>query len=389
MPDQAVYIVDAQRSGQAPVGGVLGHCRAEDLLGQLAQRILLKNEIHSGLLSDFIVGCAVQQGEQGLNLARQAALLNGWDKVPGLTLNRMECSGLESILWAQRRLIDEGGWVLAGACEKMSVSGSTAIRRSPHPRLVTERLQALEPALFSAARLQKEMGLERKSLDEFVLESHRRAVHAQDSDFLDTELLSLEWQEKVWKDSVWSEISSSLGSDECPREDLTLEQLQALGSALGQDSILTAAHLAPPCDGSALCLMASKKAMDSSGKSPLGRVCAWATIASEPWRRGFDCQAVADLALKKAGLSAKNIDLVQVSESTAVTALAFSQSWSGDVQSINVNGGMLAYGNSMAVSGVSMLVSVLHELRRRKARYGLIIQDSSGGQHTAILVEAL
>ena len=389
MPNAPVYIVDARRSGQAPAGGVLSHCRAEELLAQVAQQILAQNQLSSEALIDWAVGCAVQQDEQGMNLARQAALWLNWNQVPGMTLNRMECSGLEAVLWGQHRLTGESGWLLAGGCEKMSVSGSSSVRRFPHPKLMAQCPQVTEPALLSASRLQKALKISREALDQAVIESHRRAVIAQDSDYLAREILRINWKEKVWRESGWSEIESSLGSDEGPREDLTHEHLSSLESALGTQGILTAAHLAPPSDGAALCLMASEDMLKKSSRQPLGKIVAWALNTGAPWERGSSLANLAEKAVKKAGLQAKNIQLVQVSETTSVTALAFGLQWSGDPKCINVNGGSLAFGNSMAASGVCSLVSMLHELRRRKARHGLVLQDASGGQHLALVIEAL
>ena len=135
--------------------------------------------------------------------------------------------------------------------------------------------------------------------------------------------------------------------------------------------------------------MASEDMLKKSSQRPLGRICAWALSAVDPAQRGSDLVSVAEKAVRKAGLKPQQINLVQVSETTSVTALAFSLLWSGDPESINVNGGSLAFGNAMATSGVAAIVSTLHELRRRKAKYGLVIQDASGGQHQALVVEAL
>lgn len=383
---EPIHVIDAVRSGFAPTGGALRELRLEDLLLQLTKGMMSRKGIAIEQVVDFVLGCAIQEDEQGMNLARQTMLLLN-PEVSGVTLSRMESSGFDALEYAGYLCQRKKGFLLAGACEKMSISGSSVAGRANHPDLVRANDGRLAPTLISASQFCQRFGWEREMLDKIVLDQHTKAVSAQDGGRFDRELVKLEWSERSLGASGLEDLNCSLGSDENPREDFSLDVLAKCSRISPISEVLSSAHVATPSDGGAMFLLGSEEV--AKGHTSLGRILAIRHFTHSSIKRGLDLSFFGDQVLKEFNLSADDMDLVQTCDATVVSAMLFKERWQGRPDVLNVDGGLLSLGNAMSAGGMGLLVHMFHELRRRSGRYGLLVQDGTLGQSSVVLIEVL
>jgi acetyl-CoA acyltransferase len=381
-----IYVIDAVRSGFAPAGGALTQLRLEDLLLQLTVSMIDRRGISAEQIADFVLGCAIQEDEQGMNLARQAMLLMS-SNILGVTLSRMELSGFDALQYAGYLCQRESGFLLAGACEKMAISGASVAGRANHPDLVKANDGRLAPTLISASDFCQRFGWKRTELDDLVLDQHAKAVKAQDEGFFDPELVELKWSERSIVANKLEDLNCSLGSDENPREDLSMETLAACARISPRSEVLSSSHVGTPSDGGVMFLLGSEQTV--KGHEPLGKILAIRHFSHSPTKRGLDLCFFAEQVIKEFGLRVDDMDLVQTCDATVVSAMLFRERWQGRSDIFNVDGGLLALGNAMSAGGMGLLAHMFYSLRRRTGRYGLLVQDGTLGQSSVVLVEAL
>jgi acetyl-CoA acyltransferase len=380
-----IYVIDAVRSGFAPAGGVLSQLRLEDLLVQLATSVMKRQGVVVDQIADFVLGCAIQEDEQGMNLARQAMLLMN-SSILGVTMSRMELSGYDALQYAGYLCDRENKFLLAGACEKMAISGASVAGRANHPEIVKANDGRLTPTLVSASDFCQYFGWQKKSLDQIVLDQHLKAAKAQDEDRFNAELVPLNWSERSVVGSQLENLSYSFGSDENPREDITLESLASSPRISPIAKILSSAHVANPSDGGAVFLLGSEQL--AKDHQSLGKILGIRHFAHSSHKRGLDLCFFGEQVLKEFDLSIDDLDLVQTCDATVVSAMLFMERWQGRADVLNVDGGLISLGNAMSAGGMGLLVHLFHELHRREGRYGLLVQDGTLGQSSVVLIEA-
>jgi 3-oxoadipyl-CoA thiolase len=393
--EQAV-IVDALRTPIGRYAGALAGQRPDDLAALVVGAAVERNQLEGSSIDDVFLGAANQAGEDNRNVARMAVLLAGLPvEVPGATVNRLCGSGLQAVISAVREIETGNGEVfLAGGVESMTRAPfvlpkpGRGFERGPqtlfdsalgwrmvNPHMPAEHTISLgQTAEVVARRLQ----ITRQEQDRFALESHRRAVAAQDACHFQRELVPVPLRG-----------AEAMRSDEGPRRDTTLEKLAALEPAFEPQGTVTAGNSSPLNDGAACLLLTSAARARALGKRPLARVLAAASAGVEPAAMGLGPIPASRKALARAGLKAADLDVVEINEAFAAQAIACVRGLELDPARVNPNGGAIALGHPLGASGARILTTLVHELHRRQGRYGLATMCIGVGQGIALVVESL
>jgi len=402
-PRDAV-IVDALRTPVGKLRGALSSVRPDDLAAY-ALRSLLERVGHGvgEQLDEVILGCANQAGEDNRNVARMAVLLAGLpDRVPGVTVNRLCASGLEAAAQAARMIkTGEAELVAAGGVESMTrapwvvakpadgyAGGSlqtwdTSLGwRFPNPRMA-ERIP-LESMGDTAENVATHYKISRQAQDEFALRSHRRAVGAAESGALVAELIPVPLVELS---AEKRKIDRAVERDEGPRPDTSLEKLAALRPVFREGGTVTAGNSSSLNDGAAALLVASGAKARELGLTPMARIVAAAAAGVDPREMGMGPVPATRKVLARAGLSVGDLELVELNEAFAAQVLAVLQELQLDPDRVNVDGGAIAIGHPLGMSGARLLTHLVHALRARGGRYGLATLCVGVGQGQAALFE--
>jgi acetyl-CoA acyltransferase len=386
-------IVSAARTAVGKSGrGALAGTRPDDMA---AAAIKAAVERAPGLdprqIEDVILGCAMPEAEQGLNMARAALLRAGLPvEVPGQTVNRFCSSGLQTIaLAAQQIMTGMGDVIVAGGAESMSMVPMTGHHYAPNPDLAE-----LTPDLYlgmglTAENVAKQYGVSREDQDAFALRSHERAIAAIDSGAFKEQIVPLE-VERVWFEGGRSKrASATFDTDEGPRRDTSAAALAKLKPVFAASGTVTAGNSSQTSDGAAMVVVMSREKADALGLKPLARFVSFAVGGVPPEIMGIGPVAAVPKALKLAGLSLDQIDLIELNEAFAAQALAVIRALEMDEDKVNVNGGAIALGHPLGCSGAKLTVQILHELARRGGRYGMVTMCVGGGQGAAGIFERL
>ncbi len=395
-------IVDAIRTPVGKYGGVLKDVRPDDLTGFLLQSLIARTGVDPVLLEDVFWGCANQAGEDNRNVARMGVLLAGLPySVPATTVNRLCGSSLEAINQATRA-IWSGDYevVIAGGVESMTrapyamsknVSGQTLFGnttaydtalgwRFPNPAL--ERIIPLESMGETAENVASMYTISREEQDLFALRSHQLAVQAHNEGRWSKEIVPVTIPQKKGDSLVVSR-------DEGPRSDTSLEKLSKLQPAFRKGGSVTAGNSSSLNDGAAALLIMSEKKAKELGHTPLARLVATGIAGVDPRCMGIGPVPATEMALKKAGLTIGQIDMMELNEAFAAQALACIRELGIHPDKVNVNGGAIALGHPLGCSGARIMTSLVHEMKRRKARYGVATMCIGVGQGITTLVEGL
>jgi acetyl-CoA acyltransferase len=332
------------------------------------------------VLDDVIFGCAMPEAEQGLNVARIAALRAG---VPvtasAATVNRFCASGIESIAIAADRIAAGGARaVLAGGTESMSLIPMGGHKIAPNPKLVADYPDVYLSTGLVAENHAREAAISRQAQDEFALESHQRAVAAIDARRFADETISIRTSD-----------GTDFAVDEGPRRDTSLEALASLKPAFHATGSVTAGNSSQTSDGAAAVIVMDEAYAQDLGLRPLARFLGYATAGVEPERFGIGPVPAVRKLLARLSIPLDRIDLVELNEAFAVQVLACLQELPIDRARLNVNGGAIALGHPLGCSGARLTTTLLHEMRRRGAQYGLVTLCVGGGMGAAALFEAL
>lgn len=397
-----IYIADACRTPVGRLGGVLAHVRPDDLAAMAIRGLMERNPgLDPGAVSDVVWGAANQAGEDNRNVGRMAALLAGLgDSVPGVTVNRLCGSGLQAVLSAGQALA--AGWgdvMVAGGSESMSRAPIVVAKADrPFPtgapevadtslgwRLVNPAMRRLHGCLAmgeTAEEVADRWKIGREPQDEFALRSHERAVAAARGGRFRDEIVAVEAPVDHRRRST-----VAVESDEGPRPDTSIDALAALRPVFREGGTVTAGNSSPLNDGAAAVLVATRTGLERHGLEPMARIVSSAAAGVEPDIMGIGPVPASILALKRAGIDVDGLDLVELNEAFAAQALAVIGELGLDPERVNVNGGAIALGHPLGASGAKILTTIVHELRRRGGRYGLVTMCIGVGQGIAAVVE--
>lgn len=382
-------IVAALRTavGKAP-RGTLRTTRPDDMAAEVIRALLERNpQIDPASIDDVILGCAAPEAESGMNVARIASLRAGLpDSVPAVTVNRFCSSGSQTIAQAAERIMaGMADAIIAGGTESMSlVRGNGRIR--PNPYLVEHRPDTFLSMGLTAENVARKYGVSREDADAFSYRSHQRALAAQQAGhFADDGIVPLE-VELVEESST---KRFTFDTDEGPRADTTVEALAKLKPAFHAKGVVTAGNSSQTSDGAAAVVVMSRARAEELGLKPLARFISYAVGGVPPEIMGMGPVVAVPKALKRAGLSLDDIDLIELNEAFAGQALAVMRELGMDQEKVNVNGGAVALGHPLGASGAKLTVQILGEMRRRGSRYGLVTMCVGGGQGAATILENL
>ena len=339
-------------------------------------------------VDDVIIGCAMPEGAQGLNMARLLALAAGLpDSVPAVTVNRFCSSGLQSIAQASERIIAGGADVIiAGGVESMSAVPMRGFHIAPDPALMARVPEAYMNMGLTAERVAAQYGVTRSAQDEFALRSQQRAAAALDGGKFRDEIVAVALDQSGGADGV---PAGKLEVDEHPRRDTTLSGLAALRPAFKQGGTVTAGNSSPLSDGAAAVLVMERSVAEAHGMRPLLRFVSFAVAGVPPELMGIGPVKAVPKALARAGLTIADMDLIELNEAFAAQAIAVSHQLQLPADKLNVNGGAIALGHPLGCTGTKLTVQLLYELQRRRARYGLVTMCIGGGQGAAGIFECL
>jgi acetyl-CoA acyltransferase len=389
-----VFIVSAARTpvGKAP-SGKLRAVRPDDLAALCLKEVLQRAPaVTADQVDDVVLGCAMPEGVQGMNIARIASQRAGLpDTVPGVTVNRFCASGLEAIaIGAQRILSGMADVVIAGGTESMSQVPMGGFRMAPNPCLVEQMPDAYLAMGLTAENVSTKFGVSREDQDRFAYDSHQKAIAALDGGKFKSQCASVPVREVTLDGDGRKQINEfAFEADEGPRRDTSPEKLATLKPAFHPRGTVTAGNASQRSDGAAAVLLVSGETVKALGLKPLARFVTYAVGGVAPGIMGIGPVAAIPKALQQAGLKLDAVDLIELNEAFAAQALAVMRELGLATDRVNVNGGAIALGHPLGATGAKLTVSILDELRRRKARHGLVTMCIGGGMGAAGIFEAI
>ncbi len=393
MPEAVLVSAVRTPVGRAPKGA-LSTSRPDDLAATALNAALEKvPALDRAEVEDVILGCAQQEGEQGWNMARMTALRAQLPvDVPGMTVNRLCASGLEAIAQADMRIrTGTQRVVIAGGAETMSLLPMGGLKPRPNPWLAENYPAALLTMGLTAERVAKHYNISREDQDAFALGSHRKALAAQAAGRYSEELVPI----KVCNSAPGAKAGkptmseSVFSADEGPRSDTTAAALAALKPVFHAQGTVTAGNSSQTSDGAAATVLMELSRAQELGIKPLARLVAYAVAGCLPEEMGIGPLYAVPKALKKAGLTLNDIELIEFNEAFASQALAVIRELGFDPEKTNVNGGAIALGHPLGCTGAKLTATLLQEMKRRKARYGMVTMCVGGGQGAAGIFELL
>jgi acetyl-CoA acyltransferase len=344
------------------------------------------------MIEDVILGCAMPEAEQGMNVARQASWLAGIPKeAAAVTVNRFCSSGLQAIAFAAERII--AGWgdcVVAGGTETMSMIPMGGHKIVPNPTLVDTWPDYFLNMGLTAENLARKYSISREEADQFSFKSHEKAINAIKAGRFKDEIVPLKVK-TVELDSNGKRIVNEtvFEIDEGPRSDTSPEALAKLRPAFHARGTVTAGNSSQTSDGAAAAIVMSSEKAKELGLKPKARLVSFATAGVSPDYMGIGPVAAVPKALKIAGLKLDDIDLIELNEAFAAQALAVVRELGIDQEKLNVNGGAVALGHPLGCTGAKLTATLLHEMERRGARYGMVTMCVGGGMGAAGIFELL
>ena len=394
-------IVEALRTPMGRHGGILKDVRTDDLGAYIIAKLIDKTGINKEEIEDVYFGCTNQAGEDSRNVARNASLLAGLPyTIPGATVNRLCGSGLEAINQAGRAIqTDHGDVFVAGGVESMTrgpwvmAKPSNAFQRGdvtlydsslgwrfPNRRMA--ELYSLINNGETAENVAEKYHVHRQEQDEFALGSHLKAVKAHEEGRLKDEMVPFEIAQRKGSPLVYDK-------DEGPRADTSLEKLGALQPAFKKGGTVTAGNSSPISDGAAALLLTTPQRAEQLKLKPMVRIIASAAAGVHPNYMGIGPIPATQKALKRAGLTIDQIDLVELNEAFASQVIACIRELGINPEKLNVNGGAIALGHPLGCSGARLMTTLIHEMKRRGSRYGLATMCIGVGQGIATVVESV
>lgn len=391
---QEAFVVSAVRTavGKAPKG-TLRSTRPDDL-GAIAVRGALDRvpELDQKLVEDVIIGCAMPEAEQGMNMARVISLRAQLPvEAAAMTINRYCASGLQSIALAAERIRSGSADVIvAGGAESMSFVPFGGNKIAVNPWLVDNYPGSYMSMGLTAERVAKHYGISREESDQFALASHQKALAAIQAGKFQDEIVPVPVTTSVPNGAGKPlQKQSNFAVDEGPRADTSYEALSRLRPVFHANGIVTAGNSSQTSDGAAAAVIVSEQRVNSLGLKPLARFVSFAYSGCMPEEMGVGPVYAVPKALKMAGLTMDQIDVIELNEAFAAQSLAVIKVLGMDMSPLNVNGGAIALGHPLGCTGAKLTATILRELKRRNGRYGLVTMCVGGGMGAAGIFENL
>ena len=387
-------IVSAVRTpvGKAKRGG-LATVRPDDMAATTIQALLKRTpNLDPAEIEDVVIGCAFPEGEQGLNMARMISLRAGLpDTVPAETINRYCSSGVQSIAHIANAIRSEQIEVgLAGGVESMSMVPMMGYKFSANPHFAQDLPHYYTNMGLTAENVSVKYEVSREDQDEFSLKSHQKAAKAVDSGVFDPELVPIDVDVTEFNGSEKPvKKNFTVKRDEGPRADTSIEALSKLRPAFKEGGVVTAGNASQMSDGAAAAIVMSAERAAALGLTPLARFVSFAVGGVAPELMGIGPIVAIPKALKVAGLTLNDIDLIELNEAFAAQSLAVIRTLELDESKVNVNGGAIALGHPLGCTGAKLTTQLIYEMGRRKSRYGMVTMCIGGGMGAAAVFENL
>ena len=389
MAQREAVIVGAVRTAIGRRNGRLKDWHPVDLMAEVLSALVQRTGVDAGLVEDVIIGCVSQVGEQSLNVGRNAALAAGFpETVPGTTVDRQCGSSQQAIHFAAQGVISGAYDVaIAGGVEVMTrVPMGSSYQQGPGAPFGSRMLQRYENGLvhqgISADLIAQKWELSRSQLDEFSLESHRRAARATAEGRFRSQIVPVEVKNEDGTTSIFDQ-------DEGIRTDTSIEKLASLKPAFKPDGLITAGNSSQISDGAAAVLIMERETAERLGLRPRARFVAFSLAGDDPIFMLTAPIPATYKVLKKAGLTLDQMDLVEINEAFASVPLAWQRETGANLERVNVNGGAVAIGHPLGASGARLTTVLLHELERTGGRYGLQTICEGGGMANAMIIERI
>ena len=388
------YIVAGYRTavGKAPRGG-LRFTRPDDMAAEVIKHLLSQiPNLDPARVEDLIVGNAVPEAEQGMQIARYIALLSLPNSVPGMTINRYCGSGLEAIAIASAKIhAGLADCIIAGGTESMSMVPVMGWKTALNYEIAKAHPDYYIGMGLTAEQVAKQFNISRDAQDEFALESHQKALAAQKEGRFSDEIVPINVSETYFDAESGKKKTRdwTVAQDEGPRKDTSSDGLAKLKPVFAAGGSVTAGNSSQTSDGAAFVVVMSERLVNELNLQPVARMVSYATAGVEPKIMGIGPVAAIPIALKKAGLQQDDIDQIELNEAFAAQSLAVIQELGLDRNKINLNGGAIALGHALGSTGARLSVQLLNEMRRREQKYGMVSACVGGGQGVAGIFERL
>jgi len=386
-------IVSAVRTpvGKAKRGG-LATVRPDEMAATAIKELLNRTpNLDPAQIEDVVLGCAFPEGEQGLNVARMITLRAGLpDTVPAETINRYCSSGVQSIAHIAHAI--KSGQIeigIGGGVESMSMVPMMGYKFSPNPHFAMELPHYYTNMGLTAENVSVKYGISREDQDSFSFKSHQKAAKAVTSGLFDPELVPIDVEVTEYVDGKTGEKSFKVKRDEGPRADTTMEALTKLKPAFKEGGTVTAGNSSQMSDGASVVMIMSAERAAQLGLKPLARFISFAVGGVPPELMGIGPIVAIPKALKAAGLSLNDIDLIELNEAFAAQGLAVIRTLEIDETKVNVNGGAIALGHPLGCTGSKLTTQLIYEMGRRKSKYGMVTMCIGGGMGAAAIFENL
>jgi acetyl-CoA acyltransferase len=387
------YIVAGYRTavGKAKRGG-FRFSRPDDLAADVIKHLLTSIPgLDAHTVDDLIVGNAVPEAEQGMQMGRMISLLSLPIEVPGMVINRYCGSGLEAINIASARIhAGMADCIIAGGTESMSLVPVMGWKTALNYKIATEHPQYYTSMGLTAEEVARDFNISREDMDEFSYHSHMKAIAAIEAGKFKDEIVPIEVEE-TYLDSDHKKQSRKfvVDTDEGPRPDTNLEALAKLKPVFAQGGTVTAGNSSQTSDGAAFVMVMSEKKVKELNLEPVARLVSYVAAGVDPRIMGIGPVAAVPKALERAGLKKDDIDQVELNEAFAAQSLAVIRKLELDPEKVNVNGGAIALGHPLGCSGAKLSVQLFNEMRRRGQKYGMVTACVGGGQGVAGIYELL
>lgn len=390
---QEAYIVAGYRSavGKAKKGGFRFY-RSDDLAVDVINGLMAAvPAIEPSMVDDVIVGNAVPEAEQGLQIGRRISLRAIGEHAPGMTVNRYCASGLETIAIATAKIRSGmADCIIAGGTESMSLVPMSGWKTAPNYEVASTTPDSYLGMGLTAEAVAKEFGISREEQDEFAFRSHQKALKSQKEDLFKPEILPIEVEE-VYLDENNKKTARTykVDRDEGPRADTSPEALATLKPVFANQGTVTAGNSSQTSDGAAFVLVASASLCKSLNLQPVGRLVSCAVAGVPPRIMGMGPAEAVPKVLKKAGLQLKDIDLIELNEAFASQSIAVIRKLELDPEIVNIKGGAIALGHPLGCTGCKLTIQNINDLKRLNKKYGIVTACVGGGQGIAGIIERL